>query len=333
MRRFFFNIISSLAILISISSCVTHKHLENDEQRVKLSIKISLLDRVAVTRGEATADELMKNLRVILFRENGILEYNDLIVFGTSTEISDVISIDVIPNETKRLYLLANAQGLLDLNTESGLESRINSCVVSGDMPMPLPISGVHTVEIGNTDVEIAQPLFLTRVANKFTFNVKNSTSAAIKLTKVEINKVADRTYLMPRINQNDWLNMMITELGKDEDRDEQDHAWITDYDLPSGTTHSTKSISLSSSIASNATRTLDPIYVHESKHIPSGSEQSYTISLTIDGMVYVAKLPILESLVRNTHVKVDVEYLGTNIVLVFDVVPFDKINNSLVFE
>ena len=314
---------------------MSHKTLEIRDERVTLSIKVSLSDRVAVTKAEATDDELMKTLRVILIRDNGAIEHNELITFGTSTEISDIIEMSVVPNEAKRLYLLSNVETLSDLNlsNEAGLESRINSYVVAGDLPLPLPITGVYNITIGNEDMEIAQPLFLTRVANKFTFNVKNSSSSAINLTNVSINKVSDRSYLMPHINQSGWLDIMISENAKDEDRDAENHVWITDYDLPTDAAHLTRSVNPGSSIAKGATLSLDPLYVHESKYIPSGSEQSYVIALTIDGLVHTAKLPILKSLVRNTHVDIEVEYVGANITLVFDVVPFDKINNSLVFE
>ena len=60
----------------------------------------------------------------------------------------------------------------------------------------PLPMSGLYMVDVPAEDCE--RELSITRAAVKFTFNITNKSSRSIEITKLTIDKMAEREYYLP---------------------------------------------------------------------------------------------------------------------------------------
>lgn len=60
----------------------------------------------------------------------------------------------------------------------------------------PLPMSGLYMVDVPAEDCE--RELSIMRAAVKFTFNITNKSSRSIEITKLTIDKMAEREYYLP---------------------------------------------------------------------------------------------------------------------------------------
>ena len=195
---------------------------------VNLNISVALSDisqsgtRASDIYPEAPVNdnEKMKTLRIIVVRNNdNIVEHNR--IYNLEVASTDCYSepMKVIGNEKKRIYLFANEateikttgffpkRKLVECDFEkiqpgslfftdyiSSLTIRLGSNMERIDGP--LPMSGLYMVDVPAEDCE--RELSIMRAAVKFTFNITNKSSRSIEITKLTIDKMAEREYYLP---------------------------------------------------------------------------------------------------------------------------------------
>lgn len=298
-------LLCSLIGSLCFSSCQTE---DVQQEKVKLSVRTALTDRGVASRNNLQK-EAMHNLRIIIQRPDGSVEHNRLLVFGAYVLESDEMMFEVIPDETKKIYLFSNAENIPDLNlagidTKAELEA-VGTFVINGkdyyNSEAPLPMCTVHEVLVEAVDKSV--DLYIVRAACKVTFEFENISGGSVTIGGWKLQSLADRSFLMPRISETGWIQKMVNDA---EDGENVDSHWITNYAVPGDAVHEEWSRPLSLSLSAGSTASDAPVYMHESKFLNSGSQQ-YSIGVTINGTEYQASLPNLQSMVRNTHVKVHV--------------------------
>lgn len=137
-------------------------------------------------------DEKMQTLRVIVVRENGIVEDNRFIRLNQATELYKDVSFKVVSKEQKRIYLFVNEETAIKIGHGSSNEllkltnylseikqgdefptTEISQLTVQLDandeqLNGALPMSECHLVKVPEKDHECK--LFVTRAAVKFSF-------------------------------------------------------------------------------------------------------------------------------------------------------------------
>ena len=203
-------IIFWLTAFLLIGGCSRDaKEDAGEEVLVNLNISVALSDVAqSMARGveeDAMAKgdhEKMQKLRVIVVRENGVVEKNDFIGPLSPTMVSDRVlgEFEVVSREWKRIYLFVNednelikvGQGDRDgaftladflknievgkpFPTEEVTNLTVRVDVPSGQLVGALPMSECHQVYVPKTDSKCT--LFVTRAAVKFTFRITNKSS------------------------------------------------------------------------------------------------------------------------------------------------------------
>lgn len=190
------------------------------------------------------------------------------------------------------------------------------------------PTDGDGTTE-GDTPADVVPEIpedytcYIAIAAVKFSFTFTNKTKDDIKVSDFKISSIADRSYLLPHNEKwNDWVENVT---GDDEKK------YFTNYAIPFGTTHNVFPVPIPSSgnegeseagtgtspssftvpTGDNNTYTIPDFYCHESKHIlpfPDAKDQQYFIQFKIGEEEYVAEIQDLKSLIRSTHVIVNIK-------------------------
>lgn len=372
----------ALSFPFLVGGCKDNDDAGAGNRKVLLSINTALVNKVTSRAGEGweTDPERMHNLRVIIVDANGKVEYNHPVDFnrvdldkynngetgnderGMSYGKFGELEFPVTPNQTKSIYLFANAENLECKNApwdwtkiqrqEVFPKDGIEALVLAGyGSKGSLPMSAVHQVKVGSEDVDLTkEPLYIVPVANKFTFTFQNERTGNyggdITVTGWKLDYVADNSYLLPHVdvesftqnkNTADWMIWMKENAGENETAG----VWLTEYAVPEDVkynlfTHNyaeDKYIVLKSN-AIGATEETTPVYVPESQYM-DGGEQKYTLTIfTQEGSdgaktkkAYSSVLPNLGSLFRNTHVKVNVTFKMVTIDLVVDLYPYTGVD------
>ncbi|WP_026207838.1 hypothetical protein [Butyricimonas synergistica] len=300
------------------------------EVLVNLNINVALSDVARpIARGVVedakpkNEDEMMQKLRVIVVRENGVVEINDFINFSSSAVMSVVSGkFKVVSGEWKQIYLFVNednesiqvSQG--DSNETLALSDFLDGIMVgetfpaevisnltvrvetpSGQLSGALPMNERHQVYVSRQENNECQ-LFVTRAAVKFTFRITNETSTMRELTGLVIKNMANKEYYLPR-------NAKYEEETIGEEGDNYSVLAIKSYNVPpfSGVydyKHEGVDVILP---ANNGFKELEPIYLLEGK--PDGE---YLVGITVNGVSWERKLGNLpHGLPRNTHVVVNI--------------------------
>lgn len=215
----------------------------------------------------------------------------------------------------------------------------------------------------------VKQPLYLVRAANKLDLSFENITSASegpsgastvteLRLKELKITEICTgQSWLFAHLNEQDdlfddyqpanpaaplyerpdlnpaWMQWVAAEADKTQAPDSEHggltYEWLTDYSLPAGASHATRTLSFPTGNWLSSVHDTDPAaspsrfdiptwYFPETRYIPTGAdEQRYVLtcvveersvgSTTVIETVYSAPLPRLNSLFRNTHVKIHV--------------------------
>lgn len=190
------------------------------------------------------------------------------------------------------------------------------------------PTDGDGTTE-GDTPADVVPEIpedytcYIAIAAVKFSFTFTNNTEQEITVSDFKISSIADRSYLLPHNEEwNDWVENVT---GDGEKK------YFTNYEIPSdehdvftvpipssgnegeseaGTGTSTSSFTVLAG-EDNNTYTIPDFYCHESKHIlpfPDAKDQQYFIQFKIGKEEYVAEIQGLKSLIRSTHVIVNIK-------------------------
>lgn len=191
------------------------------------------------------------------------------------------------------------------------------------------PADGDGTTE-GDTPADVVPEIpedytcYIAIAAVKFSFTFTNKTEQEITVSDFKISSIADCSYLLPRNTEwHKWVEN-VTEDGAKE--------YFTNYEIPSGAEHKEFTVPIPSSgnegeseagtgtsassftvlaEEDNNTYTIPDFYCHESKHIlpfPDAKDQQYFIQFKIGEEEYVAEIQGLKSLIRSTHVIVNIK-------------------------
>lgn len=292
------------------------------QEKVRLSIRTALTDYGFASRNNL-ANEAMHDLRIIIQRPDGSVEHNRYYKFGSYVLESDEMVFEVVPDETKKVYLFSNSENipslnLADIDTKAELDA-VGNFVLTSSVGTPLPMSAVHEVEVEKEDK--TEQLYIVRTACKVTFEFDNQTGGTVLIGGWKLDAVADRSFLMPHINEQNWMGSMVTDA---EDGEDTDSHWITDYEVPSGVANKVFEENLDLSVGSTAVT--GPVYFHETKNIPSGNGQQYEVGVMINNQYHTAILPNLKSMVRNTHVKINVTITRSEVTCKVSVYPYGEV-------
>lgn len=321
-----------LMVSLLVTGCSRDTKEETEEEElVNLDIRVALSD-VASSRSQFEIEdampendnEKMQTLRVIVVRENGVVEKNSLINLKAAAIEYEHEPIQVVSREKKWIYLFVNEKNtkvkreneteLLALNTylnsiKEGKDfptSEISSLIIHLDnarqqLEGALPMNECHCINVGKKDS--SYNLFVTRAAVKFSFRITNNGTSDSKLTDVKINKMASREYYLPR-----------NATYKDEKIAGKTYRAITNYDVPANLNYYTHEKRYDTPIPLPGKKggsepkeiRLPPIYLLEGKY---EEEEKYSISIKVNGAELTGTLPNLPyRLPRNTHVVVNIK-------------------------
>ena len=177
-----------------------------------------------------------------------------------------------------------------------------------------LPMSECHSISMPAMDY--SAELYVTRAATKFTFLLDNTSSKEHSLSEISISKGSNIEYYLPRIsysgNPSDG-SFSVNDYTVPNTGDNNNY-YIFRYDCP-GTV-----------VASGATTRLEAIYLLEGKYTDAKDTRNYSMTATIDGVLYEDYFPDLSQLPRNTHVVVCLSIRDYEVVWDVNVYPYGEV-------
>lgn len=360
MKALFRHISALLAAAVMAAGCNIWDDYDPNGILSDLTISVTVSDtpgaplpkngatRVDVNPGDYIAPahdgEKMQELRIMILRPgsvNGtdttwVVEHNRYMDFsGRAYMEVGKITFKVYGPEWKKVYLFVNentektaADGQtreklvkydfdslapgdeFPMQTIRSLEISLNES--SEEVPSyALPMSECHNVKMPATDYH--KDLYVTRAATKFTYIFDNQTSQQFDLSQIVINKGSNREYYMPRITySSDPLSGSFD---------------VSDYVVPNVENNNYYSIrkGYATSVEGSKVTTLDPIYLLEGKYTDPDDERNYSMSATLNGIVYEEYFPDVPQLPRNTHVVVVITLRDQGIEWTVDVCPYGE--------
>lgn len=312
------------------------------------------------------ADAAVRNLRIVIVSHDNDasassweVEHN-FVADGAIT-IPAEYTFKVKPGTSKKIYLLANTGGLVDVagNALDFSDAAFIPDAATGRAPVDdyvfalgdgiysydaasygIPMSAVYHEQIPvaedlfGQNYQLTRIYYLVRAATKFSFTFSNeSTNKAVELTGYGIASVTtDRMYLYPHAAGADTVAP--TTLP-------------ADYEIPAGASSVAINRTFDSPIslaaktgATTATQILaNALYLPESRNIGAAdaaagaADQSYTLTLQARESIYgeaateqsyTLPLPEVTSLFRNTHVWITVTFNDYQLDWEADVAPYD---------
>lgn len=222
--------------LLGLVSCTSESlelpREEEDDYNIFLTFQAAVAGVSTRADGSVADDSQVKTLRIVIVShemEDGAtweVEHNEQV--SLTTPLPHEYTFKVAPNSQKRIYLIANEDGLADTNGtqldftsadkfipdgsgKAAVDDYVFDVSQQAYTPSALPMTGLYEFEvppleeIQNGEFEWPDPLYLVRAATKFTFEFTNqSTERDITVTGIDIEKViTDRMYLMPHVNKN----------------------------------------------------------------------------------------------------------------------------------
>lgn len=298
----------------------------------------------ACTRADDNIPEREKidRLRIIVVdKETNIVDYNRLHSFPNRDGSTYTIGLD--KGGKKLLYLLANTEDLSDLDIPSEGDTwndAVDDYVITSLPEGRLPFTSKYEVEVaeeeedtaggettegdtpadgdgttgGDTPEDVVPEIpedytcYIAIAAVKFSFTFTNNTGQEITVSDFKISSIADRSYLFP--SNEEWDKWVENVTGDDAKE------YFTKYEIPSDAEHDVFPVPIPSSsftvpTGDNNTYLIPDFYCHESKHIlpfPDAKDQQYFIQFKIGEEEYVAEIQGLKSLIRSTHVIVNIK-------------------------
>ncbi|MBS6470256.1 MAG: hypothetical protein KH386_14090 [Bacteroides sp.] len=315
----------------------------SDGSTVTLTIQAAVPDGTRADGSEVPDREKIDQLRIIVVDQTTHkVEHNQLHGFSYP---EDEYNIEVEKNSTKDVYFLANAEiwysdfpkvgeiynpdedesegnegddGIIEARTTT-MPSLFNQEIT--DLPENLPYTSKYEIKVA--DKNVAATCYIAIAAVKFSFTFTNGTGNDIVVSDFKISSIADRSYLFPHNKDwDEWVENVTGDGAKE---------YFTKYEIPFRTTHNVFPVPIPSSgnegeseagtgtstssftvpTGDNNTYLIPDFYCHESKHIlpfPDAKDQQYFIQFTIGGKEYVAEIQGLKSLIRSTHVIVNIK-------------------------
>ena len=354
MKAKFRHIAALAALLFLLSGCNSiWSGLDGTMSELTLSITVSDTPASPVSRGAGTRaislnpddftapvhdGEKMRSLRIIIVRPDGTVEHNRYLDFTGSAKGAyitvDNVRFEVYGPEKKQIYLFANefvkssdkSRKIVDYDLDSITPgsifpeedlSELKITLTSDEEQLPseaLPMSECHSISMPAKDY--SAELYVTRAATKFTFLLDNTSSKKHSLSKISISKGSNIEYYLPRIsysgNPSDG-SFSVNDYTVPNTGDNNNY-YIFRYDCP-GTV-----------VASGATTRLEAIYLLEGKYTDAKDTRNYSMTATIDGVLYEDYFPDLSQLPRNTHVVVCLSIRDYEVVWDVKVYPYGEV-------
>lgn len=356
MNKFVYIILFSSVVCL-LSGCGSDKDMsrfsDDDAVWVNLDINVSLTDVMhsGITRAggdgyenAANGYELMSTLRIIVVRPDNTVEENRFISFRDVLQHYGDERFKVRGKETKRVYLFANENSPIDIQSEDGarfnLKEELDRIKKGSTFPADkfgklkvmldegkqlavnphyVPMNECHTVEVGETDQQA--DLFIIRAAVKYSFYVKNESSQDKTVTGYAVHDMARQAYFLPRgVTYEDA-----------EGSDGTAYKEIKEFEVPE-TEYYTYRVDANYPLRKGKEITLPPSrYFLEGKHVYVGEggtdeKKNYSVSLWVDGAELKGFLENVPQLPRNTHVKVYITIKNTSIDWKVDVRPYTEV-------
>lgn len=304
--------------------------------------------------------EKIDRLRIIVVdEETNIVDYNRLHSFPNRDGSTYTIGLD--KGGKKLLYLLANTEdlGLVIPSKGDTWNDEVDDYVITSLPEGRLPFTSKYEVEVaeeeeedtaggettegdipadgdgttgGDTPADVVPEIpedytcYIAVAAVKFSFTFTNGTKDNIEVSDFKISSIADCSYLLPHNEKwDEWVENVTGDGAKE---------YFTKYEIPSGAEHDVFPVPIPSSsftvpTGENNTYTIPDFYCHESKHIlpfPDAKDQQYFIQFTIGGKEYEAEIRGLKSLIRSTHVIVNIKINKLSEDKTHDIVVWGKI-------
>lgn len=345
MRKKMTYVIGLCLLLFSATSCSDRDELYGHDAKVDLAITVAAGNP---TSRAALADaEKINTLRVIVVSETtGSIEHNKLVYAGSAIDSYTTDRLSVKANDTKKIYLLANSEDVPGLYPGSISDTegigKLEDFVLDNPLTANgyVPSTAVHEIVVKDMDKDLTStPLYVVHAACKLTLEIENKADGDVILTNWQLDKAANRSFLMPHIDEENWMDIMFKDSEKDDSDDETDEGfvqWITAYDIPMNVQHEPLSSAdgWEIKVAGGNTSEFGLAYLHESRFLPEGKEeQEYEFSLKVNGVQRgPVKLPHLKSLVRNTHVVVHATITSSDISWMVTVHPYGSYTLDPVF-
>lgn len=304
--------------------------------------------------------EKIERLRIIVVdEETNKVDYNRLNNFPNRDGSTYTIGLD--KGGKKLLYLLANTEdlGLVIPSEGDTWNDEVDKHVINLLPEGRLPFTSKYEVEVakeeeedtaggettdgdtpadsdgttgGDTPEDVVPEIpedytcYIAVAAVKFSFTFTNGTKDNIEVSDFKISSIADRSYLLPR--NTEWDKWVENVTGDDEKK------YFTKYEIPFDAEHDVFSVPIPSSsftvpTGENNTYTIPDFYCHESKHIlpfPDETDQKYFIQFKIGEIEYSAEIQGLKSLIRSTHVIVNINIKKLSEDETHDIVVWGKI-------
>lgn len=342
-----YDVMSELTISVSVSNTPGIPITNAPESKAVIDVSKYI--------GPAHDGEKIQTLRIVIVRPDGTIEHNRYMDFQGAVkkaymEVAD-IAFKVVGPEQKKVYLFVNENSVKKDMT--GAETKIvnydfNTLEVGKQFPADaiadlkislfdsydtipceehqatasLPMSECHTVQMPAMDHHV--DLYVTRAAVKFTYVFDNQTSKPYSLSQLTISKGSRLEYYMPRIS---YAGDPFTSAFSVENYDVP-NINNNDYYIFKRFAASDRSITLSA----ESETTLPSFYLLEGKYEDpkkvvdsSGKQLNYSMSATLDGVVYESYFPDVPWLPRNTHVVAVITIRDHDVEWTVDVYPYGE--------
>lgn len=224
-------IVLLFAVSLGLISCSKGEYAEEMPALMTLKINVGMSGTWPKTRtdhsGAENDDEKMHTLRIIIVRPSGIVEKTEYIDLENEPAIERICEFGgIVSGENKRIFLVVNEHStkteengivervvpydftkieegkLFPADTVYNLAIRLNGKTerLSG----PLPMSDMHQVEVPRYSPDEQEHIWETeltvrRAAVKFTYYVTNESDKDLRVVGLEMEKMAQREYFMPR--------------------------------------------------------------------------------------------------------------------------------------
>lgn len=363
MNRILGHILALAALWMAVAGCNIWSGYGPEDGLSELSISVSVSNTPAMPTKAVTIDpndyigalndgEKIQTLRIVIVRENGVIEHNRYLNFygdvqRAYTEVSNII-FKVYGPETKEVYLFVN-ENTLQATVSGGTkklveydfdaltpgssfpEDEISALLVTlnqndEEVPLALPMSEHHTVEMPANDYHA--DLYVTRASTKFTYIFDNQSNVDLSLEGLTISKASRKEYYMPRVEYSG-------------DPLAGDAYSVSDYQVPNVENNEyyvfrktyQGGVSIPANTVTSKLADGSPInlYLLEGKYTDAASDgKNYSMSVTLNGTVYSSYFPELPQLPRNTHVVVLISFkdygTGMDVQWTVDVYPYEEV-------
>lgn len=342
-----YDVMSELTISVSVSNTPGAPVTKAPESKADIDASDYI--------GPAHDGEKIQTLRIVIVRPDGTVEHNRYMDFQGAVqkaymEVSD-IAFKVVGPEQKKVYLFVNENSVKEDVTGATTKTvnyDFNSLEVGNQFPAAqiadlkislfdsydtvpcadspvtaaLPMSECHTVQMPARDHHV--DLYVTRAAVKFTYLFDNQTTQPYSLSQLTISKGSRLEYYMPQITYTgdpfttafSVQNYTVPNINNN------------DYYIFRRFAADAQPVAL----AAGEVTALESFYLLEGKYEDPGKvvdedgrQLNYSMSATLNGIVYESYFPDVPWLPRNTHVVTVITIRDHSVNWTVDVYPYGE--------